>query len=591
MSHSQATTLTHHAMLVAWGQFAQCIDLIDKCEAVPLHQKAVDHTPNRKVLEFFVAILGGMAYLKDISLSAHPLDQDQAVAQAWGQAGWADHSGVSRALLALTLEEAQQIVDVLTQVSRPFIDQEVMLTLRDQGKIVYDGDLTGRPVSNSSTSYPNVAYGHMSDAVQLGYQAALVSFHSQTYGRQWLSVVPHPGNTVACAQAETMVRAAEAKTGVRPRRRTELLAQRLAQAEAEGQRWEAKTTQAEQTLRQAQTVLQETQQQLQDWRDQLAQLEIEHQERQRPERPHSRLAQARSKVGVYQRRQVRREKRMAKARAYLQRQKAHLDQCQVHVQQLERRLTQSEQENGTNPMPVRAVFRLDAGFGTPENVALLIEMGYEVYIKPHGTWLKAHLKKQVDAATIWTPVGQNAEMTAWAAMEVQDFPYPLDIALERFYTGDRQRLSVLLHYGQDPVTANLSAWFQTYNGRQTIEAGIKEGKQVFQMHHLKVRSAAALFLQEHFAAFAANFVRWAAHWLTIQCPQEPDGWQNETLPGVKTQVQVMAHTSAYVEWHEQGCLLRFTDHSVFTGRSLQVFRQWAYQLVLPLFKSCVFSSI
>jgi hypothetical protein len=591
MSHSQATTLTHHAMLVAWGQFAQCIDLIDKCEAVPLHQKAVDHTPNRKVLEFFVAILGGMAYLKDISLSAHPLDQDQAVAQAWGQAGWADHSGVSRALSALTLEEAQQIVDVLTQVSRPFIDQEVMLTLRDQGKIVYDGDLTGRPVSNSSTSYPNVAYGHMSDAVQLGYQAALVSFHSQTYGRQWLSVVPHPGNTVACAQAETMVRAAEAKTGVRPRRRTELLAQRLAQAEAEGQRWEAKTTQTEQTVRQAQTVLQETQQQLQDWRDQLAQLEIEHQERQRPERPHSRLAQARSKVGVYQRRQVRREKRMAKARAYLQRQKAHLDQCQVHVQQLERRLTQSEQENGTNPMPVRAVFRLDAGFGTPENVALLIEMGYEVYIKPHGTWLKAHLKKQVDAATIWTPVGQNAEMTAWAAMEVQDFPYPLDIALERFYTGDRPRLSVLLHYGQDPVTANLSAWFQTYNGRQTIEAGIKEGKQVFQMHHLKVRSAAALFLQEHFAAFAANFVRWAAHWLTIQCPQEPDGWQNETLPGVKTQVQVMAHTSAYVEWHEQGCLLRFTDHSVFTGRSLQVFRQWAYQLVLPLFKSCVFSSI
>jgi hypothetical protein len=591
MSHSQATTLTHHAMLVAWGQFAQCIDLIDKCEAVPLHQKAVDHTPNRKVLEFFVAILGGLAYLKDISLSAHPLDQDQAVAQAWGQTGWADHSGVSRALAALTLEEAQQIVEILTQVSRPFIDQEVMLTLRDQGQIVYDGDLTGRPVSNNSTSYPNVAYGHMSDAVQLGYQAALVSFHSQTYGRQWLSVVPHPGNTVACAQAETMVCAAEAKTGVRPRRRTELLAQRLAQAEAEQQSWEAKTTQAEQTLRLAQTALQETQQQLQDWQGKLAQLEIEYQERQRPERPHSRLAQARSKAGVYQRRQVRREKQVTKATAYVQRQKAHRDQCQVHVQELECRLAQFEQENGTNPLPVRAVFRLDAGFGTPENVALLIEMGYEVYIKPHGTWLKARLKKQVDATTIWTPVGQNAEMTAWAAMEVPDFPYPLDIALERFYTGDKQRLSVLLHYGQDPVTSALTAWFQTYNGRQTIEAGIKEGKQVFQMHHLKVRSEAALFLQEHFAAFAANFVRWAAHWLTTQCPQEPDGWQDEALPGVKTQVQVMAHTSAYVEWHEQGCLLRFTDHSVFTGRSLQVFRQWAYQLVLPLFKSHVFSSI
>ena len=54
-------------MLVAWGQFAQGIDLIAEMEAVVLHQKAIDHTPNRKVLEFFVAVLGGLAYLKDIT--------------------------------------------------------------------------------------------------------------------------------------------------------------------------------------------------------------------------------------------------------------------------------------------------------------------------------------------------------------------------------------------------------------------------------------------------------------------------------------------------------------------------------------------
>ena len=589
MSDSQDTALTHHAMLVAWGQFAQCIDLTTEIELVPLHQKTVDHTPNRKVLEFLVAIMGGLAYLKDISQSAHPLDQDQAVAQAWGQAGWADHSGVSRTLSALSMDEAQKIVDVLTQVSRPFIDQEVMLALRDQGKIVYDGDLTGRPVSNSSTTYPNVAYGHMSDAVRLGYQAAMVSFHSPTYGRQWLSAVPHPGSTVACTEAEAMVYAAEAKTGVRPRRRTDLLAQRLAQAQSQRQRWKAKATQAEQALTQVQSALQETQQQLADWQDKVAQHEVEYRERQRPERPHSRLAKARAKVGVYQRRQARREKQVTKASAHLQRQQAHLEQYLVHVQELEHRLARFEQENATNPMPIRADFRLDAGFGTPENVAMLVEMGYEVYIKPYGTWLKAQLKKQIDTETSWTQVGHNAEMTVWEAMAVKDFPYPLDIALERFYTGETQQLGVLLHYGQDAVTADLDGWFHTYNGRQTIEAGIKEGKQVFQMHHLKVRSEAALFLQEHFAAFAANFVRWAAHWLTAQCPQEPDGWQEESMPGVKTQVQVMAHTSAYVEWYEQGCLLRFTDHSVFAGHSLHVIRQWAYQLVLPMFKSCVFS--
>lgn len=73
------------------------------------------------MLEFLVAILGGLPHLKDISQSAHPLDQDLAVAKAWGQAGWADQSGVSLTLSALTMVQAEQIVAVLCQVSQPFI--------------------------------------------------------------------------------------------------------------------------------------------------------------------------------------------------------------------------------------------------------------------------------------------------------------------------------------------------------------------------------------------------------------------------------------------------------------------------------------
>ena len=87
--------LTHHAMLVLWGQFAQRIGLIEALEAIPLHQKTRDHRPQTKVLEFLVAILAGLAHLKDISRSAHPLDQDQTVARAWKQPAWADYSGVS----------------------------------------------------------------------------------------------------------------------------------------------------------------------------------------------------------------------------------------------------------------------------------------------------------------------------------------------------------------------------------------------------------------------------------------------------------------------------------------------------------------
>jgi hypothetical protein len=88
---------------------------------------------------------------------------------------------------------------------------------------------------------------------------------------------------------------------------------------------------------------------------------------------------------------------------------------------------------------------------------------------------------------------------------LDDFPYPLDVALERFWIGDKQKHATLLHFGTDPVTADLPAWFGCYNARQTIEAGIKEGKGVFEMHHLKVRSAPGLHLQEQFPVFAASF--------------------------------------------------------------------------------------
>ena len=53
-----------------------------------------------------------------------------------------------------------------------------MLALQCSGRLTYAGDLTARPVSSTSTTYPGVAYGHMGDGLQLGYQAAMVSLHS-----------------------------------------------------------------------------------------------------------------------------------------------------------------------------------------------------------------------------------------------------------------------------------------------------------------------------------------------------------------------------------------------------------------------------
>jgi len=577
--------LTHHAMLVAWGQFAQSIGLIQAMEGVPLHQKSVIHRPQTKVLEFFVANLAGLEHLKDLSRSAHPIDQDQAVAKAWHQAAWADYSGVSRTLTSLRQEEAEQVARVLDGMTQPILAGEVMKALRLGGRLTYDGDLTGRPVSNSSTTYPNVGYGHMDDALRLGYQAAMVSMHSPTYGRLWLSVVSHPGNTASCTQVEAMVRAAEAKTGLRPLRRTALLRSRLQRVAAERQGREERVEAVEGALTTAQAQEAETRQQLDQQRALVSQLEGEYEEKHRQERPYSLLGRARHRLDVLERRRARLAIRIPKLERQLARHQERLAICRAQASQLEQRLEQFEAENRANRCPIHADFRLDAGFGVRENVALLIEMGYEVYTKPYSDWLTPRLKRRAAGRRDWTRVGKNAEMVAWEATTLPDFPYPLDVALERFWVGGRQKHATLVHFGSDPVTINLPDWFERYNARQTIEAGIKEGKSVFEMHHLKVRSAPGLYLQEQFAAFAANFVRWAAHWLAAQCPQLPPGWQDTKQPKVKELVKVGAHTSAWVNWQEQGCLLRFTDHSVFAGRSLTLERGWPVQLPLPFSES------
>ena len=583
--------LTNHAMLVAWGLYARQIGLVKAIEGVRLGQKRREHTPQTKVIEFLVGILAGLPHLKDLSLSAHPLDQEQAVAEAWQQPAWADYSGVSRTLSSLSQAEVEQLIEALQAVSQPFIDQEVMLAQRQSGYLVYDGDLTGRPVSNSSRTYPGAAYGYMGDTVQLGYQAAMVSMHSPTYGRLWLSVKAHPGDKVACSQLQPMVRAVEQATGVRPQRRTELVRERLKQVEQECQQARLKWQTSQQHHQQIQAKRAEVAHQVQSWQQQVKQLAADYQKLGRPERPHSALAKARRKLKMYQQRLPRRDKELVQAQQGAERRQKQYQVTLKELNYMLQHLRQLEAENAANPAPLRIIFRLDAGFGTKENVDWLIEMGYEILTKPFSHRVTEALKRELSPNTAWQWVGNNAEMTAWPDKDVANYAYPLNVALARYYLGDTLRHSAFLHYGSDPMPDDLSAWFLTYNGRQTIEAGVKEGKGVFQMHHLKVRALPALALQEFFATLAANFVRWAAHWLAQQFQPTLPGLRPATFQTekrVKQLVQVAAHTSAWVLWQEDGCLLMFTEQSLYAGQSLLLGSPYFFQLPLPLFKSSVF---
>jgi len=586
VSDAASAGLTSHAMLVPWGLFAQQIGLIKGLRDVPIAQRTRDHTPQDKLIEFFVATLSGCPYLQDISQGAHPLDQDLVVARSWGQVGWADYSGLSRTMAVCTSETVAAVEAVLLAISRPFIDQEVMLALRQQGVLLYDGDLTGRAVSDTSRSYPGAAFGWMDDQVRLGYQAALVSMHSPSYGRLWLSVQQHPGDTVACTQALAMVRAAEAMTGVRPRRRTELLTQRIATQETLLQRVTKQQANAEAQVTRAQQEFLAVEEECHAWHKQVVALEDDYHTQGRLERPHSTLAQARRKLAVRERQRKRREQRLAQAHHRVQREAQKRASLQHDLETLQQRLVQFEQDNRSNGSPIRAIFRLDAGFGSGVNVALLIEMGYDVYTKAGNAQTTHALRRRTSASTEWTRVGKNAEMVTWEGLSLRHCPYPLNMGLERFQTGDDWEYAVLLHYGTDPVARAPAEWFSSYNGRQTIEAGVKEGKGVLHLHHFKVRSAAGLALQEALTAFAANFIRWAAEWLKHSSTATAS--MARLQAGVKSVVRIVANTSAWVIWQSQGCLLRFTALSPFAGTEWSIGNTSILQLPLPLFKTCDF---
>lgn len=572
------SVLTQHAMLVAWGLYAQQIGLIDRLDAVKLHQKKRTHRPQVKVIEFLVAILAGLPHLQDISLAAHPLDKDQVVAEAWGQPAWADYSGVSRTMQELTETETQAIIGETLAISQPFIDRETELALQSKGYLVYDADLTGRPVSNTSSTYPDVAFGYMGDTVALGYQSALVALHSPTYGRIWLSTQLHPGDTVSSTQTQALVVAAEARTGLRPRRRTELVESRLVAAKSTLDAVEERYSASYDKRKEAHDRVRDTTLDLAEWRRQLHGLEPEYAESGREPTPHCKLTRTRGKVATYEQRLPRVENALAKAERQLQKQGRALEQAKAEVTHLRSYHEQLQEENNANLHPIKAIFRLDSGFASRENIIWLIEMGYDIYTKARSTQVRDTLSATITPECVWQQVGGNATITAWPKTTINDyFAYPVDVALAHYQTGETSRRAVLVHYGDEDVTQDLKGWFQMYNGRQTIEAGIKEGKNVFQMHHLKVRSPQALVLQEHFACFAANFVRFAAHWLTLQKVDSPP----IGLTSVKQMVQVCAHTSAWVVRQGNVWLLTFTKQSLYEGRSWR-FGLGAIQLPLPL---------
>ena len=574
---------TDHAWLIVMGYFAQALGLVAGLEAVPIGQrKGPESGPQTKLIEFLVGILSGIEYLQDLNLSDHPIAKDSTVVEAWTQEAFVHYSGVSRTLDATDEETLAAVVEVLQAVSRPFIDAAVMETIRREEHLVIDVDLTGREVSSTSVAYPEADFGWMEDGVKKGYQAAVTSLVCERWTRLMLTLQRYSGRTLSAECLRAAVQAVEQLLGVRPRRRVELV-------QARRHRLSAQIQELAETLddiRQAEMALwqriQEAQVEILALQSTIADLEAEYQAQGRQERSHCRLAKARRKLTSARRREQRawRDlKKLSRRRDELQH-TAHKSESELLS--LDEWLNELETDNQTNLNPVSIVLRIDAGFSTGPNLAWLIEMGYTVRTKAHHGGTANCLHRQVSPGEKWTRVGRNAEALYMGDYSHNDCPYPLQAMLVRYHVPEKMLHTALLYYDDVPPPP-LPEWFAQYNGRQTIEAGIKESKGVFTLKRHLVRSPIGMQLQEQFALFGANFARWAAAWIKDMLRQVNHRFAI-ALGQVKTLVRTASRARARWVRNDVGHTLIFDEDGPFAGTVICLSGLVGVQLALHLFK-------
>jgi hypothetical protein len=156
--------------------------------------------------------------------------------------------------------------------------------------------------------------------------------------------------------------------------------------------------------------------------------------------------------------------------------------------------------------------------------------------------------------------------------------------LERFHTPGGAKHAVLLRYQSHKAAPcpDLAAWFKAYNGRGSVEAGIKQAKSVFHVQHLMSRSVVGMQIQIALTLFAANFVQWASVWLAERIV-DASAQLLKMMRQVKRLVRELANSPGTVERHGGQLLLRLGASSGLARLVICLRGATAVQLTLPLF--------
>lgn len=580
------TRHTDHALLVGLGLFGHQIGLFDALDEVRFPGRVYKRAPQRKLRELLAALAAGYQQLQDIDLAADPIRADPVVVAAWDPQGFAHYTGVSRGLCRADATTVSDLKAALDRVSVPFLARDVEEALAAGGPLRLEGDTTGVA---TTAQMPGVEPGLIEGRLQPGFRLASLSLRTPLY-RIILGSAHFEGKRVPCQTLENLITLAEQRVG-RPWRRVDLLYAQLEVLKQEEQRWRDKASTPQARARRWEERVWEMHFLLRQTQEEVERLEI--QQAGREVRPHSRLAQARRRLSTYQRWQASARRRQQEAERIV---KYYLDRAEAlcaQQQALQARIVRYEEDNRTNPQPLEIIFSLDGGYGTPGNVALLTELGYQVMTKAHGQTATPHLKRDVGPDTVWESVNTITQATESQRTTFGRCAYPVRLILTRQQRNETVRHSTLVisppdaAWGQTPNLARrrlgTAESVHFYNRRQDIEAGIKEFKGVFYMGHMRFFDLEAIQIQEQLITFLPNFIRWAIRYYfrpnAIHVPNRAD----RGLERLREVVRVAMRSEAEIHYEADGCIIRFASKGAFADLVIDLRQPLAFQLSLPLF--------
>lgn len=131
-----------HVPLAALGYALQRAHVLDPLRPVTLPIKTIDHSPTDKIIEAVVLILAGGRATSQIDLLLRP---NRGLAQAWGQAQFAQQSTFADALDAFATDNLSQLRCAFETITQ----QQGHAPAHDfrTGRLWLDDDLTGLPAS------------------------------------------------------------------------------------------------------------------------------------------------------------------------------------------------------------------------------------------------------------------------------------------------------------------------------------------------------------------------------------------------------------------------------------------------------------